>query len=128
MSEVKEIMDVLGRGQKDGEVKSTHLGQILTYLQITKKEPKKITLSKLALICGMAVRQLRENYFDGLEAFGIINVNIDKNTECWSWIGITALNGEIIIKEETATEYISRKNKEKEDKDSPKNNLKEKKE
>jgi hypothetical protein len=33
VSEIKHVIDALGRGQKDGDVKGIHLGQILTYLQ-----------------------------------------------------------------------------------------------
>jgi len=108
MSEIKDIMDLLGRKHLDGNVRGTHLGQILMYLHKKKLESLKATLSKLALICGMSKRNVRENYIDGLEAFGIIQTKVISNDVYWNWIGIKALNDE-----ETFMQYVTRQEKEK---------------
>jgi hypothetical protein len=42
VSEIKHIIDALGRGQKDGDAKGTHLVQILTYLQSKRREQKNV--------------------------------------------------------------------------------------
>ena len=72
VDEIHEIIFCL-RGQnglKDGDYRTTHLAIILEYLQRTKSENKMLTLQKLALVIGMSQRQVRENYIDGLIAFG----------------------------------------------------------
>lgn len=115
-SEEREIMTALGRTSLDGNVKGTHLGQILTYCKQQKQESVKITLSKLALICGMAKRQIRENYFEGLEAFGIIKILNLQNDVFWKWIGISALerqNNGSENPEESLKDYVGRKKSEK---------------
>ena len=56
-AEIKHVIDTLGRGQKDGDVKGTHFGQILTYLQ-SKKEPKNVALSALTRMQGLAFGRL----------------------------------------------------------------------
>jgi len=91
MSEIKRIMDFLGRGIQDGEVRGSHLGQILMYLKRTKKETMKKTLSKLALVCGTSQRNLRENYIEGLGYFGIIDIKTEGHNIMWYWIGEKAL-------------------------------------
>jgi len=91
IDEVHEIMFLL-RGsdaKTDGDYRSKHLATVLDYLRKQKTENKQITLSKLALMIGMAQRQVKENYFDGLLNFGVIALN----TECnrWTWIGVKAI-------------------------------------
>lgn len=93
-SEIKDIMDLLGRRMLEGQVRGTHLGLILMYLQRTKTETMKATLSKLALICGMSKRNVRENYIEGLSEFGIIDVRTEKHDIIWNWVGIKAFNSE----------------------------------
>ena len=112
-SEVREIVIALGRGADGADFRGTHLNQILTYLKRTKRENKKITLCKLALVCGMAVRQIRENYFDGLEAFGIVEMTMEKSVETWNWIGLTAISDDDITQGENLSEYAKRRTKEK---------------
>lgn len=91
VDEVHEIITKLrgSHGKNDGDYRSTHLGTILEYLQTKKREEKSLTLQKLALILGMSQRQIRENYFDGLLAFGILGLT--SNTSEWYWIGVKAL-------------------------------------
>lgn len=99
LNEIHEIIYILrGRnGVKDGDYRSTHLGTILQYLYEKKREEKSLTLQKLALMLGMAQRQIRENYYDGMLAFGIIKLTSDCNT--WYWVGLKALTE----KQETLT-------------------------
>lgn len=89
-SEIKDIMDLLGRGIVEGSVRGSHLGQILMYLHKNQTEKLKATLSKLALICGMQKRYVRENYIEGLVEFGIIKTTVLHNEVVWKWIGIKA--------------------------------------
>lgn len=132
LDEVHEIMFLL-RGDNattDGDYRNTHLGTILEYLKSQKTEAKQITLQKLSLMVGMSQRQIRENYVDGLIAFGVIS--LDANCKCWYWIGVKAIkgkNGKLRInssednkhvinqlkenKTESATDYMNRKEEEK---------------
>lgn len=87
MSEIKNIMDALGRGSTEGYVKGTHLGTILAYLQQRKTEKMRATLAKLSLVCGMNRRYIRENYLDGLEEYGVIETKTFNNELTWNWIG-----------------------------------------
>lgn len=93
-NEITQIMTFLGRGYQDGEVRGSHLGQILMYLKQRKTETMKNTLAKLALICGTSKRNLRENYLEGMEAFGIIRVRSEGNTIIWTWIGVKVFENE----------------------------------
>jgi hypothetical protein len=91
IDEVHEIMFILrgSNARSDGDYRSQHLGTVLSYLKAQDTEDKRITLSKLCLILGMAQRQVKENYFDGLLNFGIISV--DEKCERWKWIGSKAI-------------------------------------
>lgn len=89
--EVCSVLDALGRRTRDGAIRDAHLSQILNYLVQTRSEVLKATYSKLALICGMNKRAVRENYMEGLIEFGIINVIVIGNEEHWKWVGIQAL-------------------------------------
>lgn len=91
MSEIKEIMDALGRNETEGNVRGSHLGKILQYLQMHKTERMKSTLAKLALVCGMNIRYVRENYLEGLIEYGIISINCENNDIAWNWVGCKAL-------------------------------------
>lgn len=127
LDEIHGIMYLL-RGEnatKDGDYRSTHLGTVLEYLKSQNTEEKSVTLQKLALMLGMAQRQIRENYFDGLLAFGIIS--LDTTCSRWRWIGIKAVQNQygklrkntpedneyvsqqLTEPEETATGYMQRK-------------------
>lgn len=91
IDEIHEIM-ILFRGAnatRDGEYRNTHLGTVLEYLRDQQTEDKATTLQKLAILLGMAQRQIRENYLDGLIAFGVISLSTD--CKRWSWVGITAI-------------------------------------
>lgn len=116
-SEIKEIMDMLGRRIVEGQVKGSHLGQILTYLQQKKTESLKTTLSKLALICGMSKRNIRENYIEGIAEFGIIHTQTLSNDVVWNWYGVKAFEEN----NETFMNYVQRtKQKEEQEKEKEK--------
>lgn len=132
IDEVHEIMYLL-RGTnatKDGDYRNIHLGTVLEYLRNQKFEEKMITLQKLSLMLGLAQRQVRENYIDGLIAFGIISLNSD--CKAWYWVGSKAIknqfgklrtnnkeDNEYVVnqlvenKNESATEYMNKKEAEK---------------
>lgn len=114
MSEIKQIMDIFGIKATDGQIRGTHLAQVLTYLSQKKCEDYTKTVNKLGLMTGMGTRCLKDNYLNGIEDFGIIQVSITGNQKIWKWIGIKSLSGEEIKIEESPTDYMNRKNKEKE--------------
>ena len=91
INEIHEIMCLLrgSNAKLDGDYRSTHLGTILEYLRNQQTEDKAITLQKLALMLGFAQRQIRENYIDGLIAFGIVSLSTD--CKRWTWIGAKAI-------------------------------------
>ena len=91
MDEIHDIIIALrgGTGKNDGDYRSSHLGIILEYLKTQKREDKRLTLQKLALKIGMSQRQIRENYFDGLIAFGVLGLT--SQCDVWYWIGKEAL-------------------------------------
>lgn len=93
IDEIHEIMYLLrGRNAtKDGDYRNIHLGTILEYLYQEQQEEKSVTLQKLSLMLGLAQRQIRENYIDGLIAFGIICLTPD--CKGWTWIGVKAIKG-----------------------------------
>lgn len=93
MIEEKRIMDFLGRGIQDGDVRGSHLGKILTYLKQTKTESLRKTISKLVLICGTGNRYIKENYIEGFEAFGIIEITSSGHDTIWEWVGAKAFEG-----------------------------------
>lgn len=88
--DIKGVLDAIGRGSRDGAVRDSHLGQIVSYLHQKKTEKLKSTYSKLALVCGISKRILRENYIEGLMEFGVIEVKIVNHDEVWNWIGVKA--------------------------------------
>lgn len=87
--EVKNIFEFLGRGHSQGNVQGDHLGTILTYLITTQREKYNTTLAKLSLKCATGRRYIKENYLDGLEAFGIIQVSFSSKDKSWIWRGLT---------------------------------------
>lgn len=91
IDEIHDIITALrgGTGRNDGDYRSSHLGIILEYLKTQKREDKRLTLQKLALKIGMSQRQIRENYFDGLLAYGILGLS--SKCDEWYWIGKEAL-------------------------------------
>lgn len=97
ISEIKEIMFALGRNEHEGEVRGSHLSKILCYLRQEQNGVFDSTVSKLALICGMKSRYIKEDYLRGMIEFGIIKVNTESNKSIWKWNGIKAFqrnNGE----------------------------------
>lgn len=91
IDEIHQIMYIL-RGTEvktEGDYRNQHLATVLSYLRQQHRENRKVTLSKLALMLGMAQRQVKENYFDGMINFGIIN--LEQKCDIWYWVGISAI-------------------------------------
>lgn len=86
--EITQILDYLGIRQLEGEVKGVHTSTVLTFLQRWKTGEVQSTLSRLALRLKMTKRHIKENYFEGLEAEGIIKVSIGSKTQIWTWRGL----------------------------------------
>ena len=86
--EIREILEFLGRSHSEGQVRGDHLSKILMYLHMQKTEEYKKTLAKLSLLCGIGQRYVKENYLDGLEAFGIIEVQYGSKWRVWKWRGL----------------------------------------
>lgn len=93
IDEVHAIIKILrgSAGKNDGDYRSSHLGTTLEYMQRTKREDKKLTLAKLSIMLGMAQRQVKENYFDGLLAFHVIE--LDNKCQEWYWVGLSGIQG-----------------------------------
>lgn len=90
--EIKEIMDILGKSHSKGNVTGDHNNTILSYLRQKNCEAYAITKAKLAWLTNIGQRYVQENYLDGIEAFGIIEIfNNEYNVKHWRWIGIKAL-------------------------------------
>lgn len=109
--EIQNIINALGRSDlTEGNVRGTHLGKILHYLQMNKTEIYQTTLYKLALMLGMNIRYVRENYLKGLELFGVIKTRMVNNELVWNWYGdkfICSNNGgELEQVSQSATEYM----------------------
>ena len=117
--EIENIIKVLGRGDlTEGKVRGTHLGKVLIYLQMKKEENYQNTLHKLALVLGMNIRYVRENYLRGLELFGIIKTRMVGNELMWKWMGDKELDSCLFNNgseetEQSATEYMQEQEKKK---------------
>ena len=79
-----------------GDIKNSHLMAILDNLISTEMESYDTTLSKLTLSLQMDKRRIRENYLEGMEAYGIIEIHMDNRKRIWR-LNIT--NDEIEISE-----------------------------
>lgn len=116
--ELQNIIEALGRKDlTDGNVRGTHLGKILAYMQMKGTEKYNDTLYKLALVCGMNIRYIRENYIKGIELFGVIKTRMEKNELIWTWMGDKCFNDRDIKEIESATEYMQEQQKKKEKKE-----------
>lgn len=94
--QIKDVILFLGReNDTDGQIRDRHLTKIIEYLIITETEQYAVTLAKLALKTGINQRYIRENYIQGMELFGLINVYPNGGNKHWKWIGVS---GEIIDK------------------------------
>lgn len=105
MSEVKNIMDFLGVGQLEGNVRGEHLMKLLTYLKRYSGDSWDRTRKVLPLIVGMQKRYIKENYVEGLIELGVIKLYSDKNVIKYKWFGESAFNGSI-LPEEVEVEQI----------------------
>jgi hypothetical protein len=91
IDEIHQIMFLLrgDSGLNEGDFRSKHLGTILSYLRETKRESLSNTVAKLALKVGMNARYIKENYLNGIIAYGI--VGLEQNCSEWYWIGLNAI-------------------------------------
>lgn len=116
--EIQNIIEALGRRDlSEGQVKGTNLGKILAYMQMKGTEKYNDTLYKLALVCGMNIRYVRESYLKGIELFGIIKTRMEKNELIWTWCGDKCFNNGDIKEIQSATEYMQEQQKKKEKKE-----------
>lgn len=90
--EIKKVLVYTGRDTSRGDVKDEHCVKILAHLIEEKKGDYKKMLGILAFKVSMDNRKIRENYLEGLEYMGIINVYSENNTRMWSWVGIPETN------------------------------------
>ena len=112
--EIRNIIEALGRKNlSEGDIRGIHLGKVLLYLQQKKNENYNDTLYKLALLLGMNIRYVKENYLKGLELFGVIDTQMVKNDLFWRWKGDICFNGSDIKNIESATEYMQKKSENK---------------
>lgn|SRR3972149_5064107 len=92
INEIQDICDAFGFKHSEGLVTGSHNATILAYLRQHQEEPYKITIDKLTWLCHMTNRSLKENYLNGIEAFGIIETyTTEFGVMKWRWIGIKAL-------------------------------------
>jgi len=115
IDEVHDIMFILrgSNATRDGDFRNIHLATVLEYLRGQNEEDKATSLQKLSLLLGLAQRQVRENYLDGLIAFGIVSLSSD--CKRWKWIGVTAIKnryGQLRKNNPEDNEYIVKSLKE----------------
>ena len=92
INEIKDICDVFGFKHSEGLVTGSHNATILGYLRQHKEDVYKTTVDKLTWLCHMTNRSIKENYLNGIEAFGIIETFTNEfGVIKWRWIGIKAL-------------------------------------
>lgn len=92
INEIKEICDVFGFKNTEGNVVGSHNATILGYLRQEQEGVYKVTIDKLTWICHMTNRSIKENFLNGIEAFGIIETFTNSfGVLKWRWIGIKAL-------------------------------------
>lgn len=90
--EVKQVLAMLNRNATEGDVRGRHLTTVLCYLATIKREEYEKALAKLTLLLGVARRQVKENYLDGLEAWGFVKIAIEKNERYIEWQGVPPTN------------------------------------
>jgi hypothetical protein len=88
MREIGRIFTFLGVAPAEGQVKADHLHKILNYLIDHQEGNYKMMLARLSLSCQMDRRKLRENYIEGIEAWGIIVLSHSGNMRKWIWKGL----------------------------------------
>jgi hypothetical protein len=96
ISEIKDILDIMGVSHSEGYVGGGHISKILDYLRQQNDECYEVTKNKLVLKVNIAKRYIQEK-LDAIEAWGIINIYFDEiNIKRWKWVGVKALrnNGE----------------------------------
>lgn len=98
INEVKEICDAFGMTNTEGNIVGQHNATILSYLRQQREGVYKTTVDKLTWLCHTSNRNIRENFLNGIEAFGIIETYTNEfGVLKWKWIGIKALrnNGSV---------------------------------
>lgn len=68
-----------------GDVRTNHLMAILDHLIEVQTEDYSTTQAKLALTISMEKRRIRENYLEGMEAYGIIKMRTVDRRVIWEW-------------------------------------------
>lgn len=107
LTELHRVAQFLGRdSDHDSEVRESHFGMIMETLISGKVIDYKKFLSMMALRCKMNKRYVRENYLDGLEAYGIISVTMSDGKTFINYLGLP--NGHKTDKAE-ARDYDPRK-------------------
>lgn len=92
--EIKEICDVFGFSNSEGNIVGRHNATILGYLRQEQEGVYSTTVDKLTWICHTSNRNIKENFLKGIEAFGIIQTFVNEfGVLKWRWIGIKALRG-----------------------------------
>lgn len=92
ISEVKEICDAFGFRDTEGNVVGQHNATILNFLRQQQEGVYKTTVDKLTWLCHTSNRNIKENFLNGIIAFGIIETfTNDFGALKWRWVGIKAL-------------------------------------
>lgn len=100
ITEVKEICDAFGMTNTEGNIVGRHNATVLSYLRQQQEGVYKTTVDKLTWLCHTSNRNIRENFLNGIEAFGIIETFTNEfGVLKWRWVGIKALKNNGIDKE-----------------------------
>lgn len=96
-SEEKQILDYFGVHQLEGNVRGEHFSKILTFLRIHSGKSWRFFKNVSPPIIGMQFRYILENYVNALIELGIIVLYNQKNEIYFNWVGIKAVNDEILL-------------------------------
>lgn len=94
MSEEKEIMDFLGIGEIEGNIRGEHCGKILTFLKINDGKSWDFVKDVAPFQLGIGLRYLQENYLRGIVRLKIIRLFNEDGIIKFKWFGSKALNGQ----------------------------------
>lgn len=98
-NEEKIIMDFFGVNYTDGNVIGKHFLQILTFLKIHDGKEWGFVEDCSPLYIKMHYRTIKESYLAGLIRMGIIKLYTQNHKTFYKWIGESALNGKLSMKE-----------------------------
>lgn len=92
IAEIRDICEAFGFTNTEGNIVGQHNSTILSYLYQNKEGVYKTTVDKLTWLCHTSNRNIRENFLNGIEAFGIIETFTNEfGVLKWRWVGIKAL-------------------------------------